>query len=52
VPYDRGDLVARLHAHGDVTSVEHTVDGTRIAARVPAWMTGEVAHYAEAASPA
>jgi GTP-binding protein HflX len=52
VPYDRGDLVARIHSHGDVVSVEHTVVGTRIEARVPAWMTGELARYDEAASPA
>ncbi|HEX4655412.1 MAG TPA: GTPase HflX [Mycobacteriales bacterium] len=52
LPYDRGDLVARIHSHGDVVSVEHTVAGTRIEARVPAWMTGELARYDEAASPA
>jgi GTP-binding protein HflX len=52
VPYDRGDLVARLHTHGDVVSVEHTASGTRIEARVPGWMVGEVVRYDEAASPA
>ena len=52
VPYDRGDLVARLHTHGDVLSVEHTSAGTRIEARVPAWMVDEVTAYDEAASPA
>jgi GTP-binding protein HflX len=52
VPYDRGDVVARLHTHGDVVAVEHTPTGTRIEARVPAWMVGEVNQYDEAASPA
>jgi GTPase len=52
VPYDRGDLVARVHTHGEVLSVEHTTTGTRIEARVPGWLTGEVAQYDEAASPA
>lgn len=52
VPYDRGDLVARVHTHGDVQSVEHTSVGTRIEARVPAWLAGDVAQFDEASSPA
>ncbi|OBG88585.1 GTPase HflX [Mycobacterium sp. E802] len=35
IPYDRGDLVARIHADGRVDATEHTADGTRIKARVP-----------------
>jgi GTP-binding protein HflX len=35
IPYDRGDLVARLHAGGRVQREEHNADGTRIRARVP-----------------
>src|ERR1700719_4318565 len=35
IPYDRGDLVNRLHADGRVDATEHTPDGTRIKARVP-----------------
>ena len=35
IPYDRGDLVNRLHAAGRVDATEHTADGTRIKARVP-----------------
>ncbi|GAS95375.1 GTP-binding protein hflX [Mycolicibacterium canariasense] len=35
IPYDRGDLVARVHADGRIESTEHTVDGTRIVGRVP-----------------
>src|SRR3954466_3450558 len=35
VPYDRGDLVARVHDEGEVLSAEHTGIGTRLHARVP-----------------
>ena len=35
VPYSRGDLVARAHAAGEVTRVEHGPDGTLLEARVP-----------------
>jgi GTP-binding protein HflX len=35
IPYDRGDLVSRVHADGRVQETEHINDGTRIKARVP-----------------
>ena len=35
IPYDRGDLVARVHAEGRVEATEHTADGTRIRGWVP-----------------
>src|SRR6201995_1337928 len=35
IPYERGDLVSRVHADGRVQQTEHTNDGTRIRARVP-----------------
>ncbi|HEY7857132.1 MAG TPA: GTPase HflX [Candidatus Nanopelagicales bacterium] len=34
VPYDRGDLVARVHRDGDVLRREDVVEGTRLVARV------------------
>jgi GTP-binding protein HflX len=34
VPFSRGDLVSRVHQHGEVIVEEHTADGTRIQARV------------------
>jgi GTP-binding protein HflX len=34
VPYDRGDLVARVHSEGEVLETEHTGEGTRLRARV------------------
>jgi GTP-binding protein HflX len=35
IPYERGDLVARVHADGRVDATEHSPEGTRIKARVP-----------------
>ncbi|WP_277049329.1 GTPase HflX [Ruania albidiflava] len=34
VPYDRGDLVHRAHATGEVLSTEHLAEGTHLVARV------------------
>jgi GTP-binding protein HflX len=34
VPYDRGELVSRMHRTGEVLSVEHEPGGTRVRARV------------------
>ncbi len=34
VPYDRGDLVSRLHSEGEVLGEEHRPDGTLVTARV------------------
>jgi GTP-binding protein HflX len=46
VPYERGDLVSRVHDHGDVLEVEHTGEGTRMHARVGEALAGELAPYA------
>jgi GTP-binding protein HflX len=46
IPYDRGDLVARLHNHGRVDATEHTEHGTRVKARVPAAMAAGLRQYA------
>jgi GTP-binding protein HflX len=46
VPYDRGDVVARIHRHGLVDRVEHTAEGTRIDARVPAAVAADLEGYA------
>ncbi|MBX9640059.1 MAG: GTPase HflX [Mycobacteriaceae bacterium] len=35
IPYDRGDLVARVHSDGRVHQADHQAEGTRIQARVP-----------------
>jgi GTP-binding protein HflX len=36
IPYDRGDLVSRVFEQGDVLSVDHIAEGTRVHARVGA----------------
>jgi len=38
IPYAAGDLLAAVHRHGTVEDEEHTAEGTRIRARVPAWL--------------
>ena len=46
VPYARGDLVDQIHRLGEITSLEHTADGTRIAGRATEALAGELAAYA------
>jgi GTP-binding protein HflX len=46
VPYSRGDLVARVHAAGEVTSTEHGQEGTVLEARVPPELAAELEQYA------
>jgi GTP-binding protein HflX len=45
IPYDRGDLVARIHADGHVDATEHTEGGTRVKARVPAALAAGLQDY-------
>jgi GTP-binding protein HflX len=47
LPYERGDLVARVHDEGEVLSTEHTGTGTRLHARVPGALAGALADYVE-----
>ena len=46
VPYDRGELVARVHQTGEVLAVEHTDDGTRLHARVGPALAAELTELA------
>lgn len=46
IPYDRGDLVNKLHADGRIDATEHTADGTRIKARVPIPLAASLRAYA------
>ena len=48
VPYDRGDLINRIHQSGEFLSTEHTADGTLVVARVNSDLAGELARYAAA----
>jgi len=50
LPYDRGDLVSRVHATGDVITEDHTADGTLLDARVNAELAGLLSRYAVTAS--
>ena len=45
LPYDRGDLVNRLHEQGDVLELEHTGNGSHIRARMGAALAGELEPY-------
>jgi GTP-binding protein HflX len=45
IPYDRGDLVARVHADGRVQQTEHNTDGTRIKARVPVALAARLREF-------
>ena len=42
IPWDRGDLVDRIHRHGELVTTEHTGDGTRIVARVNPDLAGDL----------
>ena len=46
LPYERGDLLNRIHLHGEVGDLEHTAEGTRVDARVSADLAAELEVYA------
>ncbi len=46
VPYDRGDLVSRLHEEGEILTSEHVAEGSRLTARVRPDLAAELAPYA------
>src|ERR1700761_2766522 len=45
IPYERGDLVSRVHADGRVQQTEHSSDGTRIRARVPVALAASLREF-------
>ncbi len=45
VPYSRGDLIDRIHREGELITIEHTGDGTRVVARVHDDLAGELAGF-------
>lgn len=45
LPYDRGDLLHRIHEHGEILGLEHTGEGTRIEARVNDDLAAQVEEY-------
>jgi GTP-binding protein HflX len=48
LPFDRGDLVSRVHQRGDVLVEEHTGEGTVLRARVDQALAGELEPFAAA----
>jgi GTP-binding protein HflX len=42
IPYDRGDLVARVHEVGEVMAVDHRAEGTWLHARVGPALAAEL----------
>jgi GTP-binding protein HflX len=46
VPYDRGDLVARVHRDGEVLTETHGEGGTHLTARVDGALAATLAGYA------
>lgn len=46
LPYERGDLINRLHQHGEIESMEHTGEGTIVVGRANEDLAGELAAYA------
>ncbi len=48
VPYDRGDLVSRVHSEGEVLSSDHRAEGTELVARVNPALAAELTAFAAA----
>jgi GTP-binding protein HflX len=46
LPYERGDLINRIHQQGEIASMEHRGDGTLVSGRAHADLAGELAAYA------
>jgi GTP-binding protein HflX len=51
LPYDRGDLVARIHRKGQVLSTRHTDEGTELRVRVSEQLAAELAPFQGLAGP-
>ena len=45
LPFDRGDLLNRIHTSGDIEHLEHTGDGTVVRGRVHEDLAGELSPY-------
>jgi GTP-binding protein HflX len=50
LPFDRGDLVARVHSEGEVVEQSHTAAGTHLVARINRGALGELAPYVSSMS--
>ena len=45
LPYNRGDLMARIHSDGQILDSSHEEDGTRVHARVPEALASALVQY-------
>jgi len=45
LPYERGDLLSKIHIGGEVDHLEHTGEGTLVRGRVHADLAGQLAPY-------
>ncbi len=52
LPYERGDLLNRIHEQGEVELIEHTGEGTVVHGRVHADLAGELSPYLTSAATA
>jgi GTP-binding protein HflX len=50
VPYDRGDLISRLHDEAEILESEHVADGTRVRAKVTPTIAADLTEYVDSAS--
>jgi GTP-binding protein HflX len=46
IPYNRGDLVSRVHSEGEVLEIRHAEEGTELTARVSAVLAAELSRLA------
>ena len=46
LPYERGDLVNRIHQQGEIDSLEHTAEGSLVTGRANPDLAGELEQYA------
>ncbi|XBH22539.1 GTPase HflX [Jonesiaceae bacterium BS-20] len=51
VPYDRGDLVNRVHLEGEIDHLEHLEQGTRIQGRVDGELASDLSQVAVTSEP-
>jgi GTP-binding protein HflX len=45
LPYERGDLVNRIHQEGEITRLEHTAQGTSVQGRAHPGLAHDLARY-------
>ncbi|WGW14007.1 GTPase HflX [Saxibacter everestensis] len=46
LPFSRGDLVSRIHDHGDILELSHVAEGTRVHAKVRSDLAGDLVDFA------